>query len=230
MKAKVVLLLFMPFFIWCQTEFEQAEQLFRAGKLEQAKDIFLKIYHKNPKDYKTIEYLGDIEGHNKEWKKAREYYLKLRDTYPTNANYHFKYGGVLGMEMKEMNKLEAFSNIDELIISFETAIKYNPKHIEARWALIEIYIQLPGIMGGSKRKAQEYSDELLQISTVDGYLSKGHIAEHFEKYKDAEAYFIKAKEISKGSKNSYKRLINLYKKMNMPQKATKLQEEFNKKH
>jgi hypothetical protein len=30
--------------------------------------------------------------------------------------------------------------------SFEKAISLNPKHIESCWALIELYIQLPGIV------------------------------------------------------------------------------------
>lgn len=230
MKGKIIWLLFLPLLLWCQTEFEQAEQLFRAGKYEQAKEIFLKIHQKNPKDYKTIEYLGDIEGHYKNWDEAKSYYVVLRNTFPTNGNYHFKYGGVLGMKIKEMNKFKALAYIDELKISFEKAVKYDPKHIEARWALIELYIQLPGVIGGSERKAQQYSNELLTLSVVDGYLSKGHIAEYFNRYTEAEAFFKKAFEISNGSKNSYKRLINLYKKMDMPQKAAKLQEEFNKKY
>ena len=53
----------------------------------------------------------------------------------------------------------------------------NPKHIEARWALVMIYIQLPGIVGGSETKAIRYSNELLKLSPVDGYLSRGQIDE-----------------------------------------------------
>jgi hypothetical protein len=47
---------------------------------------------------------------------------------------------------------------------FEKAISLNPKHIESCWALIELYIQLPGIVGGSESKAIKYSNELLRLS------------------------------------------------------------------
>ena len=42
--------------------------------------------------------------------------------------------------------------IGEVRDSFEKAIALNPKHIEARWALIELNLQLPGIVGGSESK------------------------------------------------------------------------------
>ena len=45
-----------------------------------------------------------------------------------------------------------------------------------------IYIQLPGIVGGSETKAIKYSNELLKLSPVDGYLSRGQIEEYFERY------------------------------------------------
>jgi hypothetical protein len=50
--------------------------------------------------------------------------------------------------------------IGEIKESFEKAIKLNPAHIDARWALIELYIKLPGIVGGSETKALKYSNEL----------------------------------------------------------------------
>jgi hypothetical protein len=49
--------------------------------------------------------------------------------------------------------------IGEIKESFEKAIKLNPAHIDAR-ALIELYIKLPGIVGGSETKALKYSNEL----------------------------------------------------------------------
>jgi hypothetical protein len=51
--------------------------------------------------------------------------------------------------------------IDEIKGSFERAIELvDSRHIEARWALIELYIKLPGIIGGSETKAIKYSNYL----------------------------------------------------------------------
>lgn len=53
-----------------------------------------------------------------------------------------------------------------------------------------LYIELPGIVGGSERKAQKYADELMQLSKVDGYLANGYINEYFERYQKAESDYI----------------------------------------
>jgi tetratricopeptide (TPR) repeat protein len=133
------------------------------------------------------------------------------------------------MKAKETSKFKALGMIDEVKGSFEKAISLNPKHIESRWALIELYIQLPGIVGGSESKAIKYSNELLRLSPVDGYLSRGHIEEYFKRYKVAEQQYKKAILIG-GSKISYQKLANLYKnKMREPEKAKLVLETYNKK-
>ncbi|HEY4628175.1 MAG TPA: hypothetical protein VIH02_02715, partial [Flavobacterium sp.] len=145
--------------MWSQSNFSKAEKLFEAGKYDQAQPIFESFLKENPSHLKTIEYLGDIAGHNKSWDKAIVYYRKLKQLKPSEANYYFKYGGVLGMKAKESNKFKALGMIGEVKESFEKAIELNPKHIEARWALVTIYIQLPGFVGGSESKAIKYSNE-----------------------------------------------------------------------
>lgn len=200
--------------IWSQSDYGKAEKLFDVGKYDQARPIFESFLKENPSHLKTIEYLGDIAGHQKSWDKAIVYYRKLKQLKPSEANYYYKYGGVLGMKAKESNKFAALGMIGEVKASFEKAIELNPKHIEARWALVMIYIQLPGIVGGSETKAIKYSNELLKLSPVDGYLSRGQIDEHFKRYTAAEQQYKKA--IAAGStKVGAQMLDNLHKnKMN----------------
>jgi len=216
--------------MWSQSDFDKAEKLFKAQKFDQAQLVFESILKTNPSDLKTIEYLGDIAGHRKSWDKAIGYYKKLKQLKPSEADYHFKYGGVLGMKAKDSNKFKALGMIDEVKASFEKAINLNPKHIESRWALIELYIQLPGIVGGSESKAIKYSNELLQLSPVDGYLSRGHIEEYFKRYNVAEQQYKKAILVG-DSKVSYHKLANLYKnKMRDSEKAKAILETYNKKN
>ena len=230
MKHIIFLIVFLPIIMCAQSNFEKAEKLFQDEKYEQARIVFESLYSYNPTDLKTIEYLGDIAGQTKNWDKAIVYYKKLKELKPSEANYHYKYGGALGMKAKESNKFKALGMIDEVKTSFEKAISLKAKHIEARWALIELYIQLPGIVGGSESKAIKYSNELLQISTVDGCLSRGHIDEYFKRYEAAEKQYKKAIEIS-GSKASYYKLASLYRnKMKEPERAKSILEVYNKKN
>ncbi|NDP28128.1 MAG: tetratricopeptide repeat protein [Flavobacterium sp.] len=210
MKNFLSFLLLFPLLIWSQSDYSKAEKLFEAKKYDQARPIFESFLKENPSHLKTIEYLGDIAGHDKSWDKAIGYYQKLKQLKPSEADYYYKYGGVLGMKAKESNKFKALGMIGEVKESFEKAIELNPKHIEARWALVLIYIQLPGIVGGSETKAIKYSNELLKLSPVDGYLSRGQIEEHFKRYTAAEQQYKKA--IAAGSTKIGRQMLdNLYK-------------------
>ena len=229
LKYFLILFLLFPVLLFGQSDFKKAEQFFQKGNYADAKEIFLELLKKKPSDAQVMEYLGDIESHSKNWDNAIIYYEKLKKQYPSQADYFYKYGGAYGMKAKESNKFKALGMIDEVEESFEKAIKLNPKHIGARWALIELYLQLPAIVGGSEKKAQRYASELSKISAVDGYLSKGHIAEYFKRYPEAEKNYKKAVEVG-GSKTTYQKLADLYKnKMKQPEKAKAVLEEYTEK-
>ena len=121
------------------------------------------------------------------------------------------------------------TKIGDIKHELEQTAKLDPKHIETRWALIEFYMQLPGIFGGSEHKAIFYANELIEISPVDGHLAKGYIAEYNERIKDAERYYKKAIEVG-GSPHTYEKLLNLYEKNNQPKKAIATASESFKKH
>jgi tetratricopeptide (TPR) repeat protein len=220
MKYFLILFLALPILVMSQNNFDKGQRFFEEGKTDQAEIVFKSVVKSDPSNLKAIEYLGDIAGINKSWDEALQYYEKLKLSRPTEADYFYKYGGALGMKALEVNKFKALGMINEVKDSFEKAIKLNPKHIEARWALIELYLKLPAIVGGSESKAIRYSAELMRLSSVDGNLSRGHIEEYFERYTKAEQYYKKAIAIG-NSKVSYQKLADLYKnKMNNPDKAS----------
>ncbi|HNP32688.1 MAG TPA: tetratricopeptide repeat protein [Flavobacterium sp.] len=230
MKKLVFILLLVPTLIFSQTNYEKAEKLFTQEKYSLAKPLFEAALKDSPGNLKIIEYLGDIASNMNDWEKAAFYYEKLKTSKPNNADYYFKYGGALGMRAQTGGKWVAIRLIGDIRESLEKAIVLNPNHIEARWALIEYYLQLPGFIGGSEKKAQHYSNELFKISPIDGYLSKAHIDEYFKRYKSAEQYYIKAIQIG-GSKQTYERLAQLYKdKLNQPEKALEVLKKYQEKN
>ena len=226
MKKLLSFFLFLPILVWSQSNFEKGEKLFHEKKYAEAQVLFEGVLKVKPSDIGTLEYLGEIAAHNKAWVKGSEYFKILKVLKPSEADYFYKYGGCLAMRAMEVNKLKAFGMVDEMKQSFEKAIELNPKHIPARWALIEIYLLLPGILGGSESKAVAYSKELAQFSPVDGYLSRGRIDEYFKRYTFAEKNYIKANEIGK-SKVTFQKLYNLYlNKLKDSKKAKELKQKF----
>ncbi|MFD2907319.1 tetratricopeptide repeat protein [Flavobacterium ardleyense] len=182
-----------------------------------------------PNHSKTIEYLGDIAGVQKDWDESIVNYKKLKISFPKNANYWYKYGGALGMKAKESNKFKALGMIDEVEESFLTAAKLDETHLETRWALVMLYVELPAIIGGSEKKSQRYANELMVLSKVDGYLAKGYIDIYFSRYTRAEINYKKAHEIG-NSKTTFDKLYDLYlNKLKDKTKANRLKEQFENK-
>jgi tetratricopeptide (TPR) repeat protein len=197
--------------------------------MNEAKQMFQDYLKSHPNHSKSIEYIGDIAGYQKQWNEAIEYYQKLKISFPKNANYWYKYGGALGMKAKESNKFKALGMIDEIEESFLMAAKLESKHVETRFALVMLYLELPGIIGGSEKKAQKYADELMRISSVQGFLAQGYIDAYFKRFVKAELNYKKAFEIEP-SKITFEKLYDLYlNKLKDKSKATKLKDQFENK-
>ena len=153
-----------------------------------------------------LEKRGEAHASRQEWEKAAECYKQLLERYPDVADYHYKYGGFLGMMILE-NRLKAMGLVGDIKEAFIRASELDATHMGARRALVELYMQLPGIMGGSRKKALRYAEELHRLSPLEGYLAKGYIYEYDGKDEKAKTYYILAlKEIDTAKKLSRKQL------------------------
>jgi tetratricopeptide (TPR) repeat protein len=229
MKKYCLFIFLIPLFSFSQSNFEKAEKLFNQEKYALAKPLFENELKDSPNHIKTIEHLGDISVHLNNLDKAISYYRMLIKLQPNEANFYYKYGGALGLKSQAGGKWVAIRLIGDMKSSFEKAISLKPNHLEARWAMIEYYLQVPGLFGGSEKKAQNYANQLMALSTVDGYLARGKIDEYFERFKSAEKNYLKAIQIG-GFKTTYDRLTALFKvKLLQPDKAIKVLEEYQEK-
>ena len=201
-----------------QNSKEKAKVFITEKEFKNAQSEMLVFLKGNPEDREAIELLGDAYGHQKKWDEAIEQYKSLTEKQPNNANYQYKYGGALGMKALSISKLKALGIIGDVKRAFLKAAKLDPNHIDARWALVELYVSLPGIIGGSNSKALKYAEELQNLSKVDGYLAKGYVYEYDDEPELAEKYYKLAIKVG-GSVTCYEKLTNFYEGQNQPEKA-----------
>ena len=228
MKLFLIALLF-PVAILAQTSIEKGQDYItnkQFTKAEQELSAYVKYHADN---LQAIELLGDAYGHQKKWDDAATEYKKLVATKPNTANYHYKLGGALGMKALSVSKISALGIIGDVKSSFLKAAELDSNHIEARWALVELYMQLPGIIGGSKKTSLKYANQLENLSKVDGYLAKGYIYEYDDEPGLAEEYYLKAIKVG-GSLTCYEKLTALYEKEKQPEKAVSNIESAQVKH
>ncbi|WP_338732968.1 tetratricopeptide repeat protein [Mangrovimonas cancribranchiae] len=214
--------------VFGQSEVENISSLLAQKEYRTAKEQAEKLFAAQPTNLKAQELLGDTYGYLKDWDKAITIYKNLTELKPYNANYHYKYGGALGMKAKSVNKLQALMMINDVEQAFLKATQLNPKHINAHWALVHYYLYVPGIVGGSNKKALNYAKKLQALSAVDGFLALGQVSEYKEDFKIAETNYKKAVSVG-GSKTCYMHLIDLYVTFEKYQMAVNtLQEAYNK--
>ena len=226
---KIFLFLFLcPLLLFSQSSLDEVESLFKNKQFKKAENVIINYLETYQNNLKAIELLGDAYGHQKKWDEAIANYKKLVEANQQNANYHYKYGGALGMKALE-NKLKAIGLIGDIKSSFLKAAELDQNHIEARWALVELYMQLPGIFGGSKSKSLHFAQELENLSKVDGYLAKGYVYEYDKQPELAEKYYKMAIKEG-GSLVCFDKLTKLYETEKEPQKAIKNIEEAQEKH
>ncbi|MGO2400828.1 MAG: tetratricopeptide repeat protein [Mesonia sp.] len=213
-----------------QNSFSQGVKSMEEESFTEALLDFKKVSEEDDNYWKAQEYIGDIYAQQEKWDEAVEVYEELVETFRQSAIYNFKYGGALGMKALTLSKMQAAFYISDIKFYLKKAAELDSKHIEARWALTKLYMQLPGILGGSTATSYEYTEQLLKISPVDGWLSKGYVANEDEDYKAAENYYKKALEIG-GSVTCYKELIQLYEeKLHQQEEAQQLIKEAKEKH
>lgn len=135
--------------------------------------------------------LGESYAYMAEWDKAIPIYETLKEKHPENAEYWFRYGGVLAMKAQNSSRFTALTLIGKIKSSFIKAAELDDKHIDARWALVDVYLSLPGILGGSVAKAKKYSKELQTISSIDGYISIGYVYEYDDEPIKAKENYLK---------------------------------------
>lgn len=186
-KFKIILAVFCLFTAnsIAQTSISEAEKLLNAGKVDQAEQIFQKYDH----DLEAIEFLGDIASFKKDWDKAIEHYGKLVQSSPENAMYNFKLGGAMGMKAYYGSKFQAALLVGDVKKYLNKSADLDAKHIETRRALIELYMQIPSFVGGSKTIAESYASDLDRLNEVDAYL--------------ADAYIYKIQDYQDLAKNKY---------------------------
>lgn len=225
---KQILFFLLPIVSFSQTFFFEVDEMFQNKQYAKAEVVLSTYLNDSPNDVKALELLGDTFAHQENWDEAIVIYKQLVEVEPLSANYHYKYGGVLGLKAMNSNKIIAFFLVDDIEEELKLAAKLDPNHIEVRWALIDFYIQIPNLIGGSEEVALGYAEELEVLSQVDGYLSKGYIYEYNDEPELAEQYYRMAIEVG-GSLTSFKKLTSLYENQDRPLDAISNIENANEK-
>ena len=168
MKKCYSLLLFLVITsVFSQTKEIQAIQLYEQKSLEASQKLFQEILSEEPNNERAQEYLGSIAFDFEEYQESAAYVKPLMEKYPGEARFHFKYAGAIGMFAKN-NKMKAMFLLDDIKEHFHKAADLDKSFVDVRMALVHLYLELPGMLGGSKDKALLYAKEVQALDVKAG--------------------------------------------------------------
>ena len=209
-KLFLVFAFFTGLGCFSQASFKEIRSALDQGQLETAKKLLHIRISGNPEDAVATAYLGDIASFEKDWDTSISLYKSLVQKYPDSADYNFKYGAALGMKALSVSKLQSVIYVSDIKTYLEKTVELDPEHVEARRVLVELYVKLPGILGGSISKAKTYADELKDLNEVDFYLAQAFIVKGDEGLEEAAPIFKKAIEVHRELPSHKKRNILNY--------------------
>jgi Tfp pilus assembly protein PilF len=104
-----------------------------------------------------------------DWDKAAGLFEQAVKANPGNARYHFWLGRAYGEKAGHSSMFSAPGLATKTREQFELAVQLDPNYNDARFGLIEYYMQAPGFLGGSDEKAVQQAQELRKHDPLTGH-------------------------------------------------------------
>lgn len=122
---------------------------------------------------------------------------------PKSAEAHFQLAGAYGLKVQEAGLLGAAKWASKVKEEFEKTVALDPRHVEARFGLVQFYAGAPGLMGGSYDKAFEQAKELKTVDPVLGHRAYGFVYSQQKKLDLAKKEYVDAIREQPGSAKAH---------------------------
>ena len=125
-------------------------------------------------------------------KQAVAFAEDLVEDAPDYAPGHMWLGNAYANRLGQVGSFSQATMAPRLRRTLERAVELDPDLHEARSALMEYYLQAPGIVGGSVEKAKAQVAELQRRDPPRGHYALGRLAQYEERLDDARRHYLDA--------------------------------------
>lgn len=164
---------------------DEGVRLFDARRLAEARSILQGAVAEDAGDARAASYFGRVLLAQGEVDRAAEWMARSVALEESNAEYHLWLGRAYGSAAMRASVLKQPGLARKVKKEFERASQLDPDNLEARFGLIEYYSRAPGVMGGSRKKAEEQAREIRKRNALEGYRAFGRLAEHAKDFDQA---------------------------------------------
>lgn len=160
-----------------ETELQKADLLIRSRQFEEAEQLLQRALQANRRDAEALALMGELQLASHHPAKTVEYADAAILINPTKADYHVLRGNGFGNQAQQRMTLFALPLASAALKSFEKAVQLEPRNRGAVAALFNYYFRVPGIAGGSQKKALALAEQTILLDPSRGHYLKGLILE-----------------------------------------------------
>jgi tetratricopeptide (TPR) repeat protein len=168
------------------------EALIQAGHWKRARPLVEQRYQANPGDARSAYLLSQVKAAFGDLDAAVPLAEKAVALDSNSADYHLQLGILCGETAEKASLFSKAGWAHRFKEETDKAAALDPRNLDARFALIEFYLQAPRFMGGSKQKAADMAEEISRINPAHGFLAQARLAQEDKDAGREEAAFLKA--------------------------------------
>ena len=182
---------------------ESAPALLAAGRADDAISNLRSKINTSPNDGEAYNLLCRAYFSMGDWDRGISACEKAVAIEPNNSRYHMWLGRIYGEKADGVIFFKAASLAGKVRDEFETAVRLDPKNVDARSDLGEFYLEAPGIVGGGRDKAEAQSKALAAMDPAKAHYLNGRLAEKRERFRG------RRKRVSRGHRSQPRQRFDL---------------------
>ena len=163
--------------------------LIKAGHWKRARPLAEQQYQTSPQNAEAAHLLSLVKLAFGDLDAALSLAEKAVALDAENSAYHYQLAVTCGRTAEKASLFTKGHWAKRFKEEAETAASLDPGNLEARFGLLEYYLQAPRLMGGGKNKARAIAEEIARLDPVSGDLAQARLAEdEKDPTKEREAY------------------------------------------
>ncbi|RCL69380.1 MAG: hypothetical protein DBW74_03435 [Cryomorphaceae bacterium] len=103
-----------------------------------------------------------------EFEKPIELYRDLVNSKPNNFNYNYKLAATLAAKIEIMPRIRGAAYVPEMLNQLEKTYGLDNSSLSLNWIMLQVYLEVPGFLGGGKKKARKIIENISKISENEG--------------------------------------------------------------
>ncbi len=159
-----------------------AIRMYGVGEYQKAVETLSQQSPENSRAADLWLWLGKSYFRLRRWDDAIRGFERAELVDPSNSLYHLWLGRAFGRKAEHSPFFLALGPARRVLKEFETAVRLSPGSVDARFDLLEFYLNAPGIIGGGRDHARAQIEEIARVNPRLGRTARARLYEDEKRF------------------------------------------------